>query len=223
MNVLPFAELTSGQIAGAAAIYRDAFEAPWEWPADRIAGLAAACTAQDARLRALALLDGGAVAAIAIAEYLPGGNVWYLHYLAVARTRRGQGLGSRLLTAVQPLGEDLAAAAGAPGCLGMLIEVEQIAAPPPDADREQRRQRIAFYRRHGALDTGVSVPRPPWAPPEMPDWTIMLIPGRGWAGRLDRAAARELCRALMVEGYGIAPDAPWLLACLEDIEPISQG
>lgn len=222
MNVLSFAELTSDQIAGAVAIYRDAFEAPWEWPADQIAGLAAANAAQDAPLRALALLDGSQVAAIAIAEYLPGGNVWYLHYLAVAVSRRGQGLGSRLLAAVLPLGDEFAAAAGNVGCLGTLIEVEQVAAPPPDADRAQRRQRIAFYRRHGALDVGVAVPRPPWAPPEMPDWDILLIPGRGWDGRPERAAAHSLCRSLMVEGYHIAPDAPWLTDYLAKLAPSSR-
>ncbi len=222
LNVHPFAELTSDQVAEAVAIYREAFEAPWEWPAERIAGLGE-CAAPDARCRAVALLDDAAVVALAVAQYLPGGNVWYLCYLAVAASRRGQGLGSRLLAAVLPLGEDLAVAAGKTGCRATLIEVEQVAAPPPDADRTQRRQRIAFYRRHGALDAGVAVPRLPWALPEMPDWDILLIPGRGWEGRPDRAAARSLCRSLMVEGYHIAPDAPWLTDYLAQLAPIAQG
>ena len=222
MKILPFYALTRGQVAEAVTIYREAFEAPWEWPAERIAGLGTECAAPAARCRALVLLDDDASVALAVAQYLPGGNVWYLCYLAVAASRRGQGLGSRLLSALLPLGEDFAAAAGKTGCLGTLIEVEQVAAPPPDADRTQRRQRIAFYRRHGALDAGVAVPRLPWAPPDMPDWDILLIPGRGWAGRPDRSAARSLCRSLMVEGYHIAPDAPWLTDYLAKLAPIAQ-
>lgn len=217
--MLSFAELTSSQVAEAVAIYREAFEAPWEWPAERIAGLGAECAAPDSRCRALALVDGGAPVALAVAQYLPGGNVWYLCYLAVTASRRGGGLGSRLLTAVLPLGEAFAAAAGAAGCLGTLIEVEQVAAPPPDADRAQRIQRIAFYRRHGAVDIGAAVPRPLHASPAMPDWDILLIPGRGWAGRPERAAVRSLCRSLMVEGYHIAPDSPWLTAYLAELAP----
>lgn len=222
LKIRPFSDLTPRQVAEAVAIYREAFEAPWEWPAERIAGLGAACAAPDARCCAMALLDDDASVALAVAQYLPGGNVWYLCYLAVAASCRGGGLGSRLLTAMLPLGDEFAAAAGKTGCLGTLIEVEQVAAPPPNADRTQRRQRIAFYRRHGALDAGVTVPRPPWAPPEMPDWDILLIPGRGWDGRPDRAGARSLCRSLMVEGYHIAPDAPWLADYLANLAPISQ-
>ncbi len=216
MRLVEFSELTSQQLDLVLAIYREAFEAPWEWPVSQVAGLAAAGDGAS-RYRALALLDQGAPVALAIAEYLPAGNVWYLHYLAVAPGRRGAGIGSALLAAVLPLGEITAQAAGRPGCLGLLLEAEQIEGPPADADREQRRKRIAFYRRHGARLIGVLVPRPPWAPPEMPDWEIMLIPGLAWDGVMSRKIRRRLCRSLMVEGYGIHPDAAWLTACLDRV------
>ncbi len=87
--------------------------------------------------------------------------------------------------------------------------------PPPTADRTLRRRRVAFYLRHGAVHTGAEVPRPPWAPPEMPEWEIMLLPGAAWAGSLDGAARRDVCRALMVEGHETPADTPWLQTWLE--------
>jgi hypothetical protein len=98
----------------------------------------------------------------------------------------------------------------------MLLEVETPDVPP-EATLHIRARRVAFYRRFGALNTDVMVPRPPWVPPEQPDWDIMFIPGTAWTDTLDVATRRELSRALMVEGYEVPQDAPWLLAELSRI------
>jgi GNAT superfamily N-acetyltransferase len=217
VRLIDFSELTPQQMGGFLAIYREAFDAPWEWPAEKVAALAKPTGCAAACCRALALLDGDRPAAMAISEYLPGGNLWYLHYLAVERGRRNSGFGSALLKDILPLGEEMAHAAGWPGCIGTLIEVEQVDSPPSAADRAQRQRRIAFYERHGAQLAGFRVPRPPWAPPEMPDWEAMLIPGLAWDGRLDGAVRRHLCRSLMVEGYGRSPDEPWLVSYLDTV------
>ena len=159
---------------------------PWEMPAAKLPDFAR-LRAGDSRVgRALALLDEDAVVGFALCDYLSESNLLHLKYLAVDPTRRNQGSGARLLHAVAAAGETIAHAAGRNGCRGVLIEVEIPDSPPPDADRSLRTRRIAFYERHGALITGVPYPRPPWAPPEQPDFELMLLPGQALAGRARR-------------------------------------
>jgi GNAT superfamily N-acetyltransferase len=215
MTILPFHALTADQLNQVLAIYRDAFEAPWEWPVEKVAQLADA-TAPPSPWHSAALLNGDATVAIAIAKYFTETNLWYLLYLAVDAAQRGQGAGSTLLTHMLQMGEAQARAVGRTGCRGMILEVETPDVPP-EATRAMRARRVAFYRRFGALNIGVPVPRPPWVPPEQPDWDIMFIPGTAWSGKLDILTRRELSRALMVEGYEIPPDVPWLLAELNRI------
>ncbi len=98
MELLSFSALTASQLAEVVAIYREAFEAPWEWPADRIAGLAKE-KAAPSRGCALALVDGDAALGLAVADDLPVANLSCLHYLAIAPARRGAGAGAILLDA----------------------------------------------------------------------------------------------------------------------------
>ncbi len=209
--LVPFHELSDAQLAEVVAIYEEALAAPWEWPSQQLIDLA---RLPDGRVRAFAAFDGETVAGFTVNEYLPVGRVWYVHYLAVRADLRSQGWGSRILTVALPLAEDAARAAGHTGCLGGLLEVEAVDSPPPDADRRERIRRHEFYARHGALATAVVLPRPPWAPPEMPDWDLLFIPLSAWQGRIDAALRRTLLRALMVESYGFPEDAPWLAAAL---------
>lgn len=215
MELLPFSALTPSQLAEVVAIYRDAFEAPWEWSSDRIVELAHE-GATPAGEYTLAFVDGDAAIGLAVASYLSGANLSYLRYLAIAPARRGAGAGAVLLRAARAASEKWAQAIGLPGCRGMLAEVEMVDGPPVTADLTLRQRRIAFYRRQGAVHTGVRVPRPPWSPPEMPEWEIMLLPGAAWTGSLDGAVRGDLCRALMVEGYAVPADTPWLQAWLND-------
>ena len=80
--------------------------------------------------------------------------------------------------------------------------------PPPDADRSLR-TRASPSTNGTTLITGVPYPRPPSAPPEQPDFELMLLPGSAWTdGVLPGALDGAIWAALMVEGYGADPDAP---------------
>ncbi len=180
------------------AIYLEAFGVPWEMPAAKLPDFARVRAGDSMIGRALALLDADAVVGFALCDYLAASNLLHLKYLAVDPTRRSQGAGARLLNAVAAAGETIAQAIGRHGCRGVLIEIEIPDSPPPDADRSLRTRRIAFYERNNALITGVPYPRPPSAPPEQPDFELMLLPGSAWpaAGALDGAnAARSGPRA----------------------------
>jgi GNAT superfamily N-acetyltransferase len=90
---------------------------------------------------------GGQVLGLAVVLPLAEYPVAFLEYLAVAPEARNAGIGGSILTRLR---EDLAEAAQ-PGTDGIIFEVDR----PEDADgsgeRELRRRRIAFYRRHGAV------------------------------------------------------------------------
>ena len=201
------------------AIYLEAFGVPWEMPAAKLPDFARVRAGDSMIGRALALLDADAVVGFALCDYLAASNLLHLKYLAVDPTRRSQGAGGRLLNAVAAAGETIAQAIGRHGCRGVLIEIEIPDSPPPDADRSLRTRRIAFYERNNALITGVPYPRPPSAPPEQPDFELMLLPGGAWPGALDGATRRDLGRALMVEGYDADPDAAWFAEYLDRIAP----
>lgn len=219
IDIVDIAGLAPAQYRSIEAIYLEAFDAPWEMPAALLPEFARQHTGDGQAGRALAVMDGDAAVGLALASYLPQSNLCDLKYLAIDPARRNGGLGSFLLRATVAAGEQIATAAGQVGCRGTLIEVEILDSPPPEADRDLRQRRINFYARHGALRTGVPFARPPDAPPEQPDWEIMVLPGRAWAGELDGPVRRELGRALMIEGYGVDPAAPWLAGYLAGIAP----
>ncbi|MCX7668809.1 MAG: GNAT family N-acetyltransferase [Anaerolineae bacterium] len=214
MWLVDIARLTPRQMAAVVAIYREAFEAPWEMPAAELADFAMARAGACLLGRAIAAIEGEEAVGMALSTYLARSNLLHLKYLAVAPDRRGRGLGSLLLHDQSAAGEAIARAAGWPGCRGMLLEVEIPDGPPAGADRDLRRRRMAFYRRHGALHTGIPFPRLPSAPPEQPDWEVMLLPGSAWDGALDGPGRRALARALLVEGYGVDEQTDWLRAYL---------
>ncbi len=141
-----------------------------------------------------------------------------MHYLAVRSDLRGQGWGARILADALPEGEVAARAHGHDGYLGALLEVESVDGPPPDADREQRVRRHRFYRRLGALDVGAVYPRPPFTPPDMPDFDLLLVPGPAFDGNIDDALRRRLIYSLAVEAYNTPPDEPWLVDALRRYE-----
>lgn len=209
--LVPFHGLTAAQLDGVIATYEEALAAPWEWPAERFRELA---RSPGSRTWAMAALEGDEPAGFIISEYLPVSRLWYIRYFAVRADLRGQGWGSRILLASLPFGEDAALQYGQGGCTGTLLEAEAYAGLPPGPARDMAIRRQEFYRRHGAIVTGAQYPRPPDAPPEMPDFDLLFIPGRGWDGRLDNAFRRDLVSALTVEGYAVPEDAGWLQAAL---------
>ncbi len=214
--LIPFQRLTAEQLARVIAIYEEALAAPWEWPVERFHEIA---RTPDSPFWAMAALEGDNPAGFIINEYLPVGGLWYIHYFAVRADLRGQGWGSRILTASLPIGEDAALRHGHAGCTGTLLEAVAFAGLTPGGKRRMGVRRQEFYRRHGAIVTGAQYPRPPDASPDMPDFDLLFVPGRAWDGRLDNAFRRRLIRSLVVEGYGVPEDAAWLqakLACYED-------
>lgn len=219
LRIVDIAGLSPAQMDSVTAIYREAFEAPWEMPVAELPNFARARAGASPLGRALAIVKAEAAVGLALTTYLARSNLLHLKYLAIDVTCRGQGLGAALLQAAIAAGEEIAQASGQTGCAGALLEVEIPDSPPPTADRAMRRRRIAFYVRHGVWHTGVPFPRPPQAPPEQPDWEVMLAPGRAWRGGLDGPARRRLARALLVEGYGADEQAAWLQAYLAAIAP----
>lgn len=208
MRLQPFSHLSTGQLATVVDLYRATFEAPWEWPWQDIAALA---NPGASVYWAQALLLDDAAAGFAIANHLPRSNFWYLHYFAVTPSLRSQGLGSQVLGATLAAGEAVARQAGHRGCRGTLVEVETVDGPPANADRRARERRHAFYERHRAIRTGLRYPRPPDAPPHMPEWDLLLIPGAAWEGSLDRPVRHDIVRAVCIEGYQMLPDTPYLI------------
>jgi GNAT superfamily N-acetyltransferase len=217
VQIVDIAGLAPAQMDSVTAIYREVFEAPWEMPAAELPAFARDRAGENLLGRAVAMVDVATPVGLALSTYLAGSNLLHLKYLAVDPIRRSQGLGALLLQAAAAAGERIAQAAGRAGCAGILLEVETPDSPPPAADRNLRQRRIAFYRRQGALVTGIPFPRPPWAPAEQPDWEVLLLPGRAWRGVLDGPARRGLARALLVEGYRANPQAGWFIAYLDAV------
>ncbi len=218
LHIVDIAALTLAQLDAVVAIYREAFEAPWEMPVAALERFARERRGESLLGRGLALVEAETAVGLALSGYLAAANLLHLKYLAVAPDRRGRGYGSRLLQASAMAGESIARAVGHAGCCGVLLEVEMPEGPPPTADRQLRRRRIAFYERQGAIRTGIPFPRPPWAPAEQPDWEVMFLPGRTWSGTLDGPARRHLARALLVEGYHADERAGWFRDYLNSVE-----
>jgi ribosomal protein S18 acetylase RimI-like enzyme len=215
-GLVPFRELTERQLDEIAAIYQEALAEPWEWPIERLRG---AGRAPDSPLWAMAALEDGSPAGFIICQHLPRGQVWFVHYLAVRAELRSQGWGARLLSLALPEGEVAARQHGHAGSVGTLVQVENVDGPPRDANRAQRLRRQAFYQRNGAIQLGALSARWPWAPPEMPDYDMVLIPGSAWGGEVDDRLRYRLGLALMVEAYSVPPDAAWLVEQLARYKP----
>ena len=219
LSLVHVAQLSPEQMDRLTSIYLDSFDEPWEIPAEQLPEFAALRGEGQASGRALALLRDEMPVALALTSYLRRSNYLYLQCLATDERHRNGGLGSKMLEAVTQAAEEMALADGRPGCRGTIAEVETVDGPPRHADRLVRARRIGFYRRHGAVPTGVFTARPPWARPEMPEWEVMLLPGRAWNQELDGPARREMACALMVEGYRVSPHADWLRAYLDRVHP----
>lgn len=87
--------------------------------------------------------EGGEQAGYAF--FSADGGAALLDYFAVDPSRRGQGVGSRFLTALKDAGPD------APY---FLIEVESVESAQTSQQREERERRIRFYRHCGCRATG---------------------------------------------------------------------
>ncbi len=202
LALVHIADLDPAQLAAVAAIYREAFEAPWEMPAADLGEFAASRGRGSATGRALALLDGDEPIAIALASYLRNPNLFHLEYLAVESTYRDGGIGGRLLRHISKAGEEISRMFGHDGCRGTLIEVERPDDSRSAAARDLCIRRIGFYLRNGAVPSGTLFEHPVWAPPEMPNWDIMILPCYAWTGSLDESSRQALSRLVLAEIRG---------------------
>jgi len=199
LALVHIADLDPAQFAAVAAIYREAFEAPWEMPVAGLGEFAATRSRGSATGRALALLEGNEPVAIALASYLRYPNLLHLKYLGVESTYRDRGIGGRLLRHVSKAGEEISQMFGLGGCRGILIEVERPDDSLSAAERDLRIRRIGFYLQHGAVPSGKLFEHPIWAPPEMPNWDIMILPGLAWTGSLDESSRQALSSLVLAE------------------------
>jgi len=83
---------------------------------------------------------------VAFMTTYPGGSLYLLDYLAVAEGERSKGLGGLLLKASSNFAGDVP----------VLIETEAVAASKNDEERLLRERRNSFYKRNGAVCTGVN-------------------------------------------------------------------
>jgi DNA-binding MarR family transcriptional regulator/GNAT superfamily N-acetyltransferase len=111
---------------------------PWAWMKRLI---------KSNRQEAVGFYDGEALAAYAVFITEQGVPAALLNYFAVEPDRRGQGTGSECLGLLR----QALAAAGA----SLLFEVESPECAATPEDRTLRQRRVSFYRRCGAVDTGV--------------------------------------------------------------------
>ncbi len=88
----------------------------------------------------------GALTAYAVFELPARGAVWLLDYLAVRKTARGAGIGSRFLRELRP---SLA------GAEAVVLEIERVDRARDESERAVRERRKRFYLRNGLCETGV--------------------------------------------------------------------
>lgn len=164
----------------------------------------------DERMQLLLDVEGHVLGVVLVRD-LADTRWTFLRYFVVTARQRGQGIGSRLWSA---LCRDLAAR----GRDRLLFDVEDpddAAADPQEA--EERRRRVRFYRRAGA-DLVDHVSATSYAPPHHGEAGTAAIPLRllgaelddsGGSRRLelDPPAAAQLVAAVMRHRYGVNASA----------------
>lgn len=146
---------------------------------------------------------GQAAVGFAVTQVIPGVEPDLLAYLAVARDRRGQGIGSRLL---QHARTALAAGAGPPG---LLIEVESVQRAPA-AERLQRARRIEFYRKNGArvIEEVADYMIPSVTDGRRLQMALLWLPVRPDATAPTGPALRECVFSIYTRVYGLSAEDP---------------
>jgi len=114
--------------------------------------------------------------AYALLEAPQDGGVWLLDYLAVDKTQRGHGWGSRCL---ELLPEQLQ------GIKAVVLEIERLDSAVGEAEAQLRRKRKAFYLHNGVQETGV------FASAFGVDYEILALPVGGRLSAEEAAQAME--------------------------------
>lgn len=84
--------------------------------------------------------------AYAIFEKADKENVWLLDYLAVEKTARGSGIGSRVIKAIRDSFSEPAA---------VMLEIERLDEAENEKQQIERERRKNFYLKNGLVETGV--------------------------------------------------------------------
>jgi ribosomal protein S18 acetylase RimI-like enzyme len=153
------------------------------------------------------------IVGFALVQRLSYTGVFLLEYMAVAKERRGEGIGSALFQHMAKTLRDEKSAEG------LLLEVE----PPDkgsDAEMDVRRRRVAFYRRNGAEIVA-----------EANSYRMPDLSGKGsvemrlmWLGLKDEGVIisgqklRDCIVSIYRESYGRSEDGPLLRSVLQGIE-----
>jgi hypothetical protein len=194
VEAVPLAAATAAQIEAAEAIYLEAFPAserpPWAPLVEAVGACPGSCV----------YLLGGRVVAFSAVRALSVAPWSHLEFLAVSRSARSGGLGSR----VWPM----LTAAVAPGAL--LLEVENPWVPGLSAAaRTERERRVRYYTRLGALQLRTGpLPIPSMDANGEPALSMLLMASPGARARADRATVRRLAAALYAESYGLPGSHP---------------
>jgi ribosomal protein S18 acetylase RimI-like enzyme len=207
LEISTFTGLTGEEEAAFRRIYESSFPATER--ADT--GHVLATVAAGGRLAYKAGL-GGSLVGFGLLMDLAAPNALYLEYLAVDPDCRSHGVGTALLRGVCA---HLARRPEPP--TGLVFEVEPPEGPP-DAQADRRR-RIRFYQDNGAtLVTGATN----YVAPDLAgggqqlSFMLMWLPIAG-AARLEGEPLLQCVSAILVDGYGLAPEDPFVRRVLDDL------
>ncbi len=196
------AELTPDQLAGAAAVYEQAFRPNMRVP---FAELAATGPAD----LLLAALDDAEPVGVAALRRLDQAGWTFLRYFAVTAGRRRTGLGRRLWTGLAgPL-----RAAGWPDRIA--FEVEDPAHAPDETERAADVARIEFWRRCGCE----LLPVPGYVMPDItglapPEPMLLMAGALARPGELSAGQLSALVLGIYQERYRLDRDHPLVRAAL---------
>jgi GNAT superfamily N-acetyltransferase len=198
MRVIPLSAVPPGALAELREIYFEAFPPEERLPFEEL-------SAPSGGYDVTVLFDGTTVHGFAAHCPLSSFPALYLGYLAVSRARRSEGLGETLW---RHLVGDVTHRSG---MRGLVLEVEdpELAGAP---NAEQRRRRIAFYRRVGA----VMLPTAEYCMPGMDGaddvpMRLMWAPVRGTAAPAENQLP-PLVLSLYDEVYKLSAGHPLRLA-----------
>ncbi len=162
----------------------------------------------DARRRALLVARSeGELVGFVVYLILKRVSLAFIEYLAVDEALRGQGVGSALL---EELRQRLSS--HDPPVSGCLFEIDRVEDATGD-ERRRRARRQHFFERAGAVVVG-GLPRievPNLAGPGAIGLTLMWLPTAPALPPPVDERLREAITAILVEGYGLSENDPFVL------------
>jgi len=170
------------------ALYDEAFPIEEREPRDVILRTAEGPGSLVACLRA-----SGRTVGLATLQWLPSVAWAFLVYLGIDASRRGQGLGSRMMAHLAE-----AARARFAGCQGIVWEIDDPARATTDAERRRRENRERFFAHTGGARVAVPYAQPPLTGGAPVPMLLVALP-------LDPAAPADglaLRRAIYRDKYG---------------------